>query len=159
MLELALLHEVHRPSRSRHHDVSRVPGKLVGPRVGRAFGREDSATKTLVGCYFGAFALEAVKDFHGRHVVDSGVHAAFVDKHQSFGARLWVQGLHFRTDVGGRDQVLPLAHTTLSYRKVHRRRQHRHYDIVHFHNTIEQVLISKVTRLYGDVRKRGRFSG
>ncbi len=81
MLVLAFLDEVHGPTRSRHHDVSGVPGELVGPRVGRTLGCEDSATKTLVGRHFSTFTLEALKDFHGRHVVDSGIHAAFVDEY------------------------------------------------------------------------------
>ena len=159
VLVLVFLNEVHCPTRSRHYDVSGVPGELVGPRVGGALGREDSATKTLVGRHLGTFTLESVKDFHGRHVVDSGIHAAFVHEYQTFGTGFGIEGLHFRTDVGGSYQMLTLTYTTLRHRKVHRRRQHRHYDIVHFHNSIEQILIAKVSRFNGDVVQCGRFSG
>jgi hypothetical protein len=116
--------------RGRHEHAARRPGELVTDWIGVGFGRRHATAVGPEADDLPPIALCAMDHAHRRHVIQSGIHAAFVDESEPGSTCVAVEHLHLRRNIGGRGHVLGVSQTHLRDRYVLGRRQEGHGDVM-----------------------------
>jgi len=99
----------------RQHHPARAPGKLVAQGVVVGIGGRQAAAIGAERLDLPAGVVHPVDNAHGRHVVNAGVEAHFIEQDDASLPRRAVQRPHLVFHVGSGDQVAPMADALLSH--------------------------------------------
>ena len=97
------------------HHPTWAPGELVAQRVVVGIGRWQATTVGAERLDFSARLVHAVNDAFGRHVVNAGVNADFVEQNDPSLLCRIVQRPHRVADVTGCDHLLAVVDTLLGH--------------------------------------------